>query len=267
MAVSAHIRKNAELEREEMKLLGFPSYEGLYMHLDTTRAQTAEFDYVVTMSDFVKDSYVQNGFPAENICVATPDIDTERFSPRIQSSDTDDTFRVLYVAHTQPLKGLHYLLQAWKDLELPDAKLVIAGGFTDMPEELRKRYLTEISDDSRITWIQNAYRPEDLYRSASVLVFPTLTEGFGRVTLEAMACGIPVITTVNARGVVEEGKTGFVVPIRDANAIREKLQYLYNNREVVREMGYAARNAVEQKRSFGETVYEICENIVEKKHV
>ena len=133
-----------------------------------------------------------------------------------------------------------------------------------MPEELEKQYRDIISSDERISWVINTNEPEAYYHKASVLVFPSLTEGFGRVTLEAMACGIPVITTVNARGIVEDGKTGFVVPIRDASAIREKLEYLYNNQDVARKMGGDARVAVEQKKSFGEAVYEICQNILIK---
>jgi alpha-maltose-1-phosphate synthase len=95
-------------------------------------------------------------------------------------------------------------------------------------------------------------------------VFPSLTEGFGRVTLEAMACGIPVITTENARGIVEDGKTGFVVPIRDAKALAEKIQYLYDNREIASEMGRQARLAVEKKKPFGEAVYEIYQEILKR---
>ena len=264
MAVSVHIKTNASLERIELPRLGLPSYEGLYMKLEKLKAQNIAFDYVIAMSELVKESYVQNGFPAERIFVAAPDIDTVRFSSSTKERQSMEVFRVLYVAHTQPLKGLHYLLQAWKEAQLQHAELVIVGRFTDMPKELEVRYRTQIHDDPRITWIENATNPEELYRSASVLVFPTLTEGFGRVTLEAMACGIPVITTENARGIVEDGKTGFIVPIRDAESIKEKLLYLYTHPLIAVQMGNDARKAVEHKKPFGAAVAEICQNIVAK---
>ena len=98
------------------------------------------------------------------------------------------------------------------------------------------------------------------------MVFASLTEGFGRVTLEAMASGIPVVTTENARGIVEDGKTGFVVPIRDAEAIAEKIQYLYDHRDILKEMGKEARKAVENKKPFGKAVYEIYEEILKKEN-
>ncbi len=262
LAVSADVRTNVHIEQEEMDRLGYPGYAGVYTRLARIASRrNTECEYGIVMSEFAKDTYIENGFPADRLYVATPDIDIQRFVP---ASSEQHAFVALYVAHTQPIKGLHYLLQAWQAFSPRDAQLTILGGFSDMPEELEKQYRDIISSDERISWVINTNEPEAYYHKASVLVFPSLTEGFGRVTLEAMACGIPVITTVNARGIVEDGKTGFVIPIRDAGAIREKLEYLYNNQDVARKMGGDARVAVEQKKSFGEAVYEICQNILIK---
>ena len=94
--------------------------------------------------------------------------------------------------------------------------------------------------------------------------FPSLTEGFGRVTLEAMACGVPVITTENARGIVEDGKSGFVVPIRDARALGEKIEYLYSNRDAASRMGGEARASVERKEPFGKAVFRVYEEAMRR---
>ena len=130
-----------------------------------------------------------------------------------------------------------------------------------MSAELRSRYEERIRHMPSVRQEPSTQDPEDWYRDASVFVFPSLTEGFGRVTLEAMACGIPVITTENASGLVEDGKTGFVVPIRDASALGEKIEYLYNHQDLAKSMGEAAREAVLRKKPFGEAVYEIYEEI------
>ncbi len=269
LAVSAHVAVNAQLEREEMVALGFESFDGLYTTLDKkySTGVVSECDYVLAMSEFVKDSYIQAGFPQEKIFVASPDIDTERFSPNMSADSAGmqaSPFSILYMAYTQPLKGLHYLLDAWKACELSDAHLTIVGGFPAMPDSLRTRYREQIEADPRIVWVPDTQEPEKFYREASVLVFPSLTEGFGRVTLEAMACGLPVITTEHAKGIVEEGKTGCIVPIRDAQALRNKIEFLYHNPMQRVAMGKAAREAVLHKEPFGKKVYEICQEIMAK---
>lgn len=264
IAVSAHLSENAVLEKKELSHLGFPAYEGVYMQLERAYHASERFDYLIALSEYARHTYIDAGYPEERVFVAYPDIDTRRFAPNERAEKKDVPFRVLYLAHTQPLKGLHYLLDAWESLDLHGAELVIVGGFSEMPEELKQHYMDRIQSGTHITWTPGTHTPERFYQDATVLVFPSLTEGFSRVMLEAMACGIPVITTENARGIVEDGKTGYVVPIRDAQAIKEKIQYLYDHRELAAEMGRAARKAVEQKKPFGEAVYEIYEEILQR---
>ena len=77
-------------------------------------------------------------------------------------------------------------------------------------------------------------------------VFPTIVEGFGRNIIEAMASGLPVITTANCGGpdLIEDGVTGFIIPIRDVAAICEKLAWIYDHPQEAIEMGERARNRV-----------------------
>jgi len=264
IARTAHFDTNAEIEKEEMSKLGFLNYKGIYNELSKECTHCNEFDYVVAMSDFVKESYVKAGYSADKIFVDCPDIDINRFAPNLKSVNSK-TFKVLYMSYTQPLKGLHYLLEAWENLNLKDAELIIVGGFSAMPDELTEQYKSIIVSDPTIRTIENTYSPEELYNEASIFVLPSLTEGLGRVTLEAMACGLPVITTENARGLVEDGKSGFVVPIRDAQTIKEKIEYFYNNRSEIERMGKEARKTLENKKPFGETVYEIYQEILGRK--
>jgi glycosyltransferase involved in cell wall biosynthesis len=79
-------------------------------------------------------------------------------------------------------------------------------------------------------------------------VFPTLLDGMGLVVLEAMASGLPVITTPNGPGdLVRDGVDGFVVPIRDVDAIIEKLEFLRTHPEERLRMG---QNAQERAKEF-----------------
>ena len=80
------------------------------------------------------------------------------------------------------------------------------------------------------------------YSQASVLVLPSIQEGLALVQAQAMACGVPVIATENtgAADLFTDGVEGFIVPIRDARAIREKILTLYENPAMREQMGEAA---------------------------
>ena len=82
---------------------------------------------------------------------------------------------------------------------------------------------------------------------ADIFVMPSLCESFGKVILEAMASGLPVIATTNtgARDVVKDGKHGFIIPIRDSKAIKDKIQYFYDNPSEIKRMGKNARKVAE----------------------
>lgn len=263
LTTMAHPKINAHLEKQEMERLNLSNTYNTFAKIVESSKHRNSFDYIIAISDFVKQTYIQSGYPAEKIFLAEPDIDIKRFHP---SQKEDDVFRVVYVAYTTPLKGLHYLLEAWERLNLHNAELVLVGGYADIPDTLKERYDLIVARNKNIRQVGSTQSPEDYYKNASLMVFPSLTEGFGRVTLEAMASGIPVVTTENARGIVEDGKTGFVVPIRDAEAIAEKIQYLYDHRDILKEMGKEARKAVENKKPFGKAVYEIYEEILKKEN-
>jgi glycosyltransferase involved in cell wall biosynthesis len=81
-------------------------------------------------------------------------------------------------------------------------------------------------------------------RSCDVFVLPSIVEGRALVQQEAMSCGLPIIVTRNAGGedLVEDGKAGYLIPIRDPQAIAEKLEMLFNNRVLLNEMRQAAQS-------------------------
>lgn len=255
----AHPRFDQEIHTEEYRRFG--------SSLNTEQSErmsalVGQFDYIIAISDFVKSSYVERGFPAERIFVAYNDI---VLPPAYERTHTGDMFKVLYVAYTKMRKGLPYLLDAWRELKLPNAELVLVGKYSaDVTEKLKQYCDSIINNDPSITWAGSTDNLAPYYCEASVFVLPSLSEGNPRVVMQAMAHGLPVITTTNAKSMVEDGKSGFVVPIRDVCALEEKIRYFYDNRDVAESMGTEARKTMERKKPFGEAVFKIYQEILKR---
>ncbi len=150
----------------------------------------------------------------------------------------DTVFRVLYAGSCLIRKGVRHLLEAVSDLKLPNFELVINGSIDPEMQNVMRRHAGQY----HFAGFQPLERLHEVYSQASVLVLPTIEDGFAKVVTEAMACGIPVIATSNcgAPDVLDDGVEGFIVPIRDPVAIREKILYLYENPDVRDAMGKAA---------------------------
>lgn len=146
--------------------------------------------------------------------------------------------RVLFAGSLGQRKGLSYLLDAagrlgeHVELTLLGAKTVTGCAPLDAATRAHR-------------WIPSLPHPEVLAEMSrqDVLVFPSLFEGFGLVMLEAMSRGLPVIATAHtaAPEVLTEGEDGFVIPIRSADAIAEKLEWLIRDRPRLAAMKIAAR--------------------------
>ena len=84
------------------------------------------------------------------------------------------------------------------------------------------------------------------FQKSDVFVYPSLYEGSALAIYEALASGLPVITTPNSGSVVRDGVEGFIVPIRDVDTLKEKILLLYENKELREEMGQNARKRAEE---------------------
>jgi glycosyltransferase involved in cell wall biosynthesis len=218
-----------------------------------------ELDYVVAYSSFVKKSYIENGFLERKIFIAVSDIDINNFS--ITKTKEDPFFKVLYVSHTGIRKGLTYLIDAFEKLTIPNKKLIIVGKI-NFPKKIKKKIINKINKNTSIEWHGPKKNIHKYYEEASVFVLPSFSEGNPKVVMEAMASGLPVITTENAPSIIENQRSGFIVPIRNSNIISKKIEFLHNNPQIAKKMGENARKAIENKKPFGEKIFEIYKEII-----
>ncbi len=197
-----------------------------------------EADFITVPSDFSYKSMIENGIDEKKLIKIPFGADISRFRPA--KNYDQPTFNVLFVGQVGFRKGVLYLLDAWKKLRLKDATLTIVG-----QEDFEiKKFLIPYKNDSSIKFI--GYSDTlPIYQSSHVFVFPSIEEGSALVTYEAMACGLPLITTLESGSIVEEGKEGFIVPSSDVDSLAERIKYLYENRAIGFEMGARARSKVE----------------------
>lgn len=175
-------------------------------------------------------------------------VNMERFS--YQELPHEKTF--LMISRIIREKGIFEFCSAAETVKnkYPDARFVILGGYDSSigaikPEELEKYTKTGVVE---IPGEVKDVMP--VLSSAYCFVLPTYyREGIPRTILEAMACGKPVLTTdwVGTREAVEDGKNGFLVPIKNSEALAEKMLYMIEHDEETRRMGKESHELCKSK--------------------
>ena len=212
---------------------------------------------VIVASAFTKQTL------SESPCTAKIDIVPYGAPAAISEEITKHSgkLKVLFAGSLGQRKGLSYLLKATETLK-NDVELTLLGrkaasGCAPLEAAVRKyRWLPTLN--------HAAVLREML--SHDILVLPSLFEGFGLVILEAMAQGTPAITTEHTGGpdVIEDGADGFIVPIRSANAIAEKLELLASDRDRLMSMKAAAKAKAKslQWRNYQERLVAVAREVI-----
>lgn len=238
---SSHVETQIEIVGQEHRDHGSGQYSVPQRTIEKNLTEYQEADYIMTPSEFVRQSFLDRDVPAEKVWMVPYATDHTKYRPRDETdSEDDDEFEVLYAGGLDLRKGVHYLLDAWSELDLPDAKLVLAGGISGYGEELAEEY----SDDPTIEFAGWVTDMPARYRSASAFVFPTLEEGSAYVTYEAMASGLPVVTTSHSGWVGTDGEHGIEIPVRDTDALADAIRRLYDDADERRRLGGNARDLI-----------------------
>jgi glycosyltransferase involved in cell wall biosynthesis len=152
------------------------------------------------------------------------------------------------------LKGADVLIEAFLSLsdEFPEFKLRILGYFPDI-EQLRSL----AHGSTQIEFLKARPNPEaiEIIRRATVVVLPSRCEGMGRVLIEGMAAGIPLIGS-NIGGIpfmIRDQDNGFIVPVGNAPALADRLRRLFTDNDMRHRMG--ARGYARAHEELNETVY------------
>lgn len=197
-------------------------------------------DLVICGSEFVAEG-VRRSAPSDPSCVVIP-YGVPRPSRQPQTRPGNPrVLNVLFVGTVSLRKGIQYLYEAAKRLSPTRFAFRAIGPSTLTPSALREiRKRIEVWGPVPRTEI------ESMYRWADVFVLPSLCEGSATVTYEALALGLPVITTPNSGTVVRDGIDGYIVPVRDPSALAEKLEALHAQPDLRAHMSHQALDRAAQ---------------------
>jgi glycosyltransferase involved in cell wall biosynthesis len=159
---------------------------------------------------------------------------------------------------------VHLLIQAFSELALPNAELILIGGMTPEIQSVLSKH-----KDARIVVRGTIPQRElfDCYSQGSVFCINSIQDGFGMVLPEAMSCGLPVIASnnVGAADLIDDGITGFVIAAGDIEALKGKLLHLYTSPTAREQMAHAVAAHPQRDLSwdrYGEAISEAYERIL-----
>lgn len=221
---------------------------------------------IITVSEFArKDISREFGIPGNRFSVVPNGIDTHRFHPIPEIPRQKDRIIVTNSADT-PLKGLAYLLLAVADLaKKRPVHLVVVGEPKKNGRISRMVRDLGIGDHLTFTGRIDNGRFIQEYARASMAVVPSVYEGFGLPVGEAMACGVPVVSTTGGALPEVVGSAGILVPPENSAALTLAISELLDNPERARSLGETGRKRVLERftweRAARETAIAYCEVI------
>ena len=203
----------------------------------------AEADLLIVGSEFIKETFMAQGFEVDKIRVIPLGILNQFFGVKTQYAKTGP-LQLIYTGSWGYQKGCPFLVDALEHLVKNGiaCNLTVVGGYRQTDES----YCRAIKQQLPIHFIGHV--PQDDLRhflsKADIYIFPSLSDGFGVSAIEAMGAGLCMVTTRESSICIEEGKTGYYIPAKSGVAIADRIAYLDQHRDEIEYLGRAAAEMV-----------------------
>lgn len=227
---SSHIAFQSRVLRQECVNLGlkYPD-ESYVVERELLEYQLA--DYIIVPSNFARQTFLDEGVPAEKVRAFWLGVDSSAFRPLDESRVSP--LRVVYFGNISVRKGIVYLLEATKDFPRNEIEVHLIGHVEPSFRPILRRY-------SHFIHHPPAQRAQlsALVRQMDVFVMPTFEEGFSQSLIQAMASGLIPLATDRAGSseLIENGRNGFLIPVADSESITRHLIRLSKDLELRRLM-------------------------------
>ena len=215
-----------------------------YKHIAVEVMEMELADHIVVASTFTHGTYVFHGVPPEKISINPYGVDFEKFQPVGRNISQSGLIRFVFVGSVDARKGIPLLLETWSRINKPGIELTLIGPISEFTEQYIRQHYPSVVVKGRIPFTE-VIRTFPEY---DILIFPSFFEGFGLVIPEAMAGGLPVITTTATCGpdIIENGTDGFIVEPGDADSLKSSIEYFMQHPELIKQFGMRARKKAEQ---------------------
>lgn len=235
------------------------------LFLDLTR--NIRWDQIIAVSHFIKRELIGIGVPHKKITAIHHGIDEDAYNPKIQYKSIFEKYPklknkkiVFHPARMGLAKGCDVSIKALRRIRerIPNIMLILAGtkNIIDWSQSQQKdiAYMVDLVDffKMRKNVLIDSFNLEDmpkLYAASDVCVYPSSSpEPFGLTMLEALSSAKPMVVTETGGmpEIVKDGINGFVVPIKDFEALASRVIQLIQNKELRERLGYTGRQMVEQ---------------------
>ena len=223
------------------RLHGYVESESLHRKIAVTKDEEINLaDYVITVSDLARQTYLDAGIPADKVFSLMIGSDIDLFVPGVDIP-RDDYVNFIFCGSIIMRKGVDLLLAACK--KIAEEKRMFRMRFIGGPGEATPLLEKNLSNTVTCGGLISQQQLVREYQQADCLILPSLNDSFGMAVTEALACGVPVIVSdmVGAKDLVHEGKNGWVIPVKDVDALVERMTWCIENKVALRQMRSDAR--------------------------
>jgi glycosyltransferase involved in cell wall biosynthesis len=230
---------------------------------ETRRKQLLSVDRWVALTQLMKDEIASIGVASERVSIipnSAEILPRPWFEPGVRAEHRrklalPDVPTALYSGRLSSEKGLDTLLDAWKIVaaQIPSARLLIAGAggaFRNVEPQLREQH-TRLGLESSVDFRGHVDNVADYLRACDVFVLPTRTEGMSNSLVEAMAAGVPIVTSdiPSHAGVIDHESEALLVKPDDAPALAQALLAVLQDATLAQRLARAARARAERELS------------------
>ncbi len=261
---SSHILFQNNILKEEYRKFG----KDFQIHPKVIEKELKEYeeaDFISIPSLFAKDTFLEYGIDEKKL-FHNPYGTSSHFQEGININQKETKkFRILYLGSLTIQKGVVYLFEAIEKLSIPHNKFEIwlIGHVSDEIKSILDNYR---KDNWKVFGHVDHYELPNLLNQCDVGVQSSLQEGLSMVIIQMLASGVPVIATINtgALDIIDNCTNGYIVPIRSSEAIKEKIEFLYNNPKQLSDMKKASKNTPEMSwDSYGRRYAELVKGIMQ----
>ncbi len=264
---STHIKyqeKILKMEYDELKIKpNLPSQNIIQKEL----IEYELADYITIPSEFAKKTYLEYGVSESKLIKVPYGVDLKEFKYLNKKRPEGDKFRLISVGTISIRKGSHILIEAFEQLSLKNSELTFVGPMEKNFKKILKKYkkLKNVKFISK----QKQENLKYFYNNSDIFVLYSLEEGLSMVQAQAMACGLPIICSENTGGseIVDHGINGYVIPIKNIEILKNKIQEFYNDKSKLKNFSLNALKKTKELswENYGKKLINTYRSILEKK--